>query len=191
MIETWGGTFTSRKISGIQRSVQQTVDANHFTNVPWKGNGISREEEKEGGPRSCSWTECGALDMIRVPSLIPAPLSRPVWGLSSRFAGRWPGRRREIGVGVEGSECCGDSGFVAMATPLLFPCWKCRTRQESACMPISRLTPQSNPTPPSLLPPPSAFPPINTYYNMTLASETNPDLLSCKCSKLHSVISVS
>lgn len=30
------------------------------------------------GPRSCSGIGNGALDMIRVPSLIPAPLSRPV-----------------------------------------------------------------------------------------------------------------
>lgn len=70
-----------------------SVDTNHFMNVPWKINGSIRGEERErvgvgggvvycatisAGPRSCSGIGYGALDMIRVPSLIPAPLSRPV-----------------------------------------------------------------------------------------------------------------
>lgn len=87
----------------------------------------------------------------------PYPCSHKYAGLRSELQ-IWEGAREEEGIqgemgvcwGVtaEGSEYCADSGFVPMATPLLFPCcWKCRARQETECMLIFLLPPYSNPNP--------------------------------------------
>ncbi len=145
----------------IWPTIQQTLWITYlFLNVPWKVNGSSGWggycAPEFAGPRSCSGIERGALAMIRVPSLIPAPLSRPVWGLSSELQICWEVARQEteggeMQGGAERSKRCADSGFVAKATLQLFPCWKCRARQEIACMLIFRLTLYSNPHPLQLL----------------------------------------
>lgn len=122
----------------------------------WEWGGVVYCATISAGPRSCSGIGYGALDMIRVPSLIPAPLSRPVWGLSSRSAGRWPGkrRRRENGVGVEGSQCCADSGFVATATRCFFHVENAEHgRRLHACW-FYVSHPKATLNPPSLLQPP-------------------------------------
>ncbi len=151
------------------------------------------------GPRSCSGIECGALDMIPVPSLIPAPLSRPVWGLSSRSAGRQPGRRRRRRRREGGN--VGWNGWgpsAALIRDLLPRQPRCffhvenaeHGRRLHACwFSVSlHLTPYSPPDSSlhfcsSLFLTTSAFSPpkpaINTHHNTTLTSQTNSDISSC------------
>lgn len=135
------------------------------------------------GPCSCSGIECGALDMIPVPSLIPAPLSRPVWGLSSRSAGRWPGTRRgrRGDVGWRGPNAALIQDLLPRQPRCFFHAGNAEHgRRLHACwFSVSlHLTPYINPPPPLTS---AFFYPLNqpSIPTMTLTSYTNSDIASC------------